>query len=112
MFFINFSVFYTTKAFLSRFDRLSDRFSDRSDFMVFRTIKSVRDKESLFVNLIEGFLGGTIYLELKDINPVLGSAHGIRPADGGLYLDLGVVAKPREKQNDDCLEMLLLFRHL
>ena len=73
--------------------------------MVSRTFKPVRNQIPLLVNLPERLLGGSIHLELKDIDPVFGPAHRVRPPDGGLHLGLGVVPKQREDRIDDRLEM-------
>lgn len=87
---------------------LDELLCDRSGFIVIRSsLKPVWNQVPFLIDLLERFLCGSVHLELKDVDPVFGSADGIRPADGGLYLGLGVVAKQRENQVDDRLKMLL-----
>lgn len=66
------------------------------------------ESNTLLVNLPERLLGGAVHLELKDIDPVLGPAHGIRPSDRRLYLGLSVVPEQREDQIDDRLKILVI----
>ena len=66
-----------------------------------------RNHVAFFVDLLEGFLRRAVHLELKDIDPVLCPADGVRSSDGRLDLGLGVVAEEREDKVDDCLVVFL-----
>lgn len=58
---------------------------------------------AFLVDLFQRVLGGTVNLELEDVDAVVGVADGIGTSDSGLDLGTDIESQQRENQVYDCL---------